>query len=147
MSEFVEALKRVALFRGLDDAQLERLTHISERNQFGDGDAILTVDRPGDHLFVLVRGQVEVQIRDEDGALRPALYLGEGQVFGEMALLEGTVRSATVRAAQPATVVYTIPRSAFLDLCAADTGLGYLVMRNLAQDLSFKLRHQNIRRT
>jgi len=60
-----------------------------------------------------------------------------------MALIDETTRSATVIAAQENTKVYTIPRDEFTRLCTTQTDIGYLMMRNIAQDLSFKLRHQD----
>jgi CRP-like cAMP-binding protein len=69
--------------------------------------------------------------------------LGKGQSFGEMGLVDRGARSATVRAASD-TDVYVINCDKFLELCHADTRLGFLVMRNIAADLSFKLRYRNL---
>ena len=41
------------------------------------------------------------------------------------------------------TIVYNIPNNKFTALCVADTAIGYIMMRNIAQDLSFKLRHRD----
>jgi CRP-like cAMP-binding protein len=142
--ELMELMKRIELFRGLDDGQLNRLASISQQATYQDDESILGLDNPGSSMFILGQGQVEIQRRMDTGQVVPALYLGEGQVFGEMALLEGSTRSANVVAARDNTVVYRINRDDFLQLCQQDTGLGYLVMRNLAQDLSFKLRHRNL---
>lgn len=75
--------------------------------------------------------------------LNSVLIMGEGQVFGEMALLDHGARSASVKALKPETVVYTLSGEDFRALCQKDTAIGYVMMRNIALDLSFKIRHQN----
>ena len=139
----LDTMRAVELFRGLDDAQFKRLASIAQAETYRDGDIILSYDQPGDHLYLLGSGQVEVLLDAPGRGARPALYLGAGQIFGEIALLDQGTRSATVRAVLDDTVVYRLPREALLDLCRQDTGLGFLLMRNLALDLSFKLRHRN----
>ncbi len=71
--------------------------------------------------------------------------LGEGQIFGEMGLVDGGSRSATVRALMDGTTVFVLPQDAFYSLCDQNHTIGYTVMRNIACDLSFKLRHRNLR--
>jgi CRP-like cAMP-binding protein len=70
--------------------------------------------------------------------------LGQGQIFGEMALVDRGARSATVHCVEDGTVLYVIPRQAFWALCDGNHHIGYVVMRNIAADLSFKLRHRNL---
>lgn len=143
MHELLSIIKGIELFRGLEDDQLQRLAAISQRETYKDGDLIFAEGSPGDSLYIIAKGEVEVQMRDGQGDYRATLYLGVGQVFGEVALLDEGVRSAAIAAASPETVVYRLTRAAFQDLCAADLALGFLMMRNLALDLAFKLRHRN----
>ncbi len=82
--------------------------------------------------------------RRPDEPERSQVYLGRGQIFGEMALLDMGKRSATVRCSQDHTVLRAISQPAFTDLCNSDTAIGYMIMRNMAIDLSFKLRHRNL---
>lgn len=143
MVDLLSTLKSIELFKGLNDSQLTRLTAISQRESFDEGDVILKQDAAGDRMYIIVKGQVVINVFDGKGNSRLALYLGEGQVFGEVALLDYGGRSATVTADEDGTVVYAIARDSFDNLCMSDHLLGYLVMRNLALDLSFKLRHRN----
>jgi CRP-like cAMP-binding protein len=76
--------------------------------------------------------------------MHTALFLGEGQIFGELSLLDQGPRTATVIADEDPTVVYTLRRDAFESLCRSDIALGYQLMRNIALDLAFKLRHHNL---
>jgi CRP-like cAMP-binding protein len=59
-----------------------------------------------------------------------------------MSLVDRGPRSATVRALTDGALLQALRREAFLDLCEANPHLGYRVMRNMAADLSFKLRHR-----
>ncbi len=72
------------------------------------------------------------------------VQLGDGQIVGEMALVDRGPRSATVRVVSDGAVLQVISAGDFLRLCDEDHQLGYLVMRNMAADLSFKLRHRNL---
>lgn len=142
--ELVQILKGVDLFNGLNTDQLQRLVSISQREVY-DADAIIfnQGDR-GDKMYIVMSGQVELRFDDGKGGDQAALYLGSGQIFGEMALLDQGTRSATIIAVQDGTELSVISNSDFLALCSTDTAIGYVMMRNMALDLSFKLRHKNL---
>jgi CRP-like cAMP-binding protein len=141
--QLTKLMKHIDLFRGLDEPQLERLASISQEENYALDETIFSQGSAGDKMYIISQGQVEIQVRDTGGAVHSVLYLGQGQVFGEMALLDRGQRSASVLAAQDGTVVYSVGSATFNDLCAADTAIGFIMMRNLALDLSFKLRHAN----
>jgi CRP-like cAMP-binding protein len=143
MSEIKKLLKYASLFRGLNETQLERVAHIAQAENYNAKDVIFSQDTPGDKMYIIGGGQVEIRVQDNNGGSHAALYLGQGQIFGEMALLDQGTRSASVIAAQNNTIVYSIPGSDFTNLCQQDTSIGYIMMRNIALDLSFKIRHQN----
>lgn len=143
MDEVKQLLHHASLFRGLTDTQLEQIAGIAHRETFGANDTIFEQGANGDKMYVIGSGQVKVKVKDHSGTLHAVLILGQGQVFGEMALLDQGARSAEVVAIQPDTIVYSIAEDDFKALCDADTALGYVMMRNLALDLSFKIRHQN----
>ncbi len=109
-------------------------------------DVLTTQGEPGDELYVICDGFVEV-LRSEtpsDPSPRAVVNLGQGQIVGEMSLVDLGPRSATVRTISEKTVVQVIQRDDFERLCDENYHLGYTVMRNIAADLSFKLRHQNL---
>ncbi|MFN8450464.1 MAG: cyclic nucleotide-binding domain-containing protein [Anaerolineae bacterium] len=144
MQELMQAIRQIMVFHGLTTSQIEQIAGIAEREIYQGGDVIIEQDAPGDSMYIIVRGQVEILKRDSYGDLHTALFLGEGQIFGELALLDQGLRTATVIADDDPTVVYTLKRDAFEALCRADTALGYFMMRNIALDLAFKLRHHNL---
>ena len=141
----LDLLKAVGLFNGLTDEQLQRLIDISAEEVYHDDDIIFEQNVEGDRMYLIREGQVEILIRrTHQEPERSQVFLGRGQVFGEMALLDLGRRSATVKCSRDHTVLYAISRDAFTDLCSSDTAIGYIVMRNMAMDLSFKLRHRNL---
>lgn len=142
--ELVQILRGVDLCQGLNAAQLERLASISQRETYDADNVIINQGSSGDKMYIVADGQVEVRFEDAEGGDHTALYLGSGQIFGEMALLDQGQRSASILAVQSGTEVYAISSKDFLALCSTDTAIGYVMMRNMALDLSFKLRHKNL---
>jgi CRP-like cAMP-binding protein len=141
----LDLLKTVTLFNGLSEQQLQRLLDISEERIFDDEDIIIEQGTEGDKLYFISEGQVEIRIRRRpEEPERSQVYLGRGQIFGEMALLDMGKRSATVKCSQNHTMLRAITHQAFTELCNSDTAIGYVIMRNMAIDLSFKLRHRNL---
>ena len=144
MNDNVKQLfRRVSLFRGLSNAQLERLATITHSESFDANDVIFEQGVEGDKMYIVHSGQVEVQVKDHAGGVNSVLIMGEGQMFGEMALLDEGVRSASVMALSPGATLYSISGADFKALCQEDTAIGYLMMHNIALALSFKIRHQN----
>lgn len=138
-----QIIKMAELFRGLDDEQVQYIADLCHEQNLVNGTTIFEQGDAGDNLYIVGRGQVEVSIRDADGTSRPAVYLGEGQVFGEMALIDDAPRSASVIGAEDPTLLYSMSSKEFIALCQSNTEIGFIMMRNIAQDLSFKLRHRD----
>jgi CRP-like cAMP-binding protein len=137
-----ELLQSVALFSGLTTEELEEVAKICELRHYPAGSTIIQQGDTGDEMYVIEEGQVDILLvgyRSE----RPVVILGKGQILGEMSLVDHGYRSATARATEP-TAVQVIRQEEFTLLCERDTHIGYVVMRNLAADISFKLRHQHL---
>ena len=138
----IELLKNVALFDGLSEGELEAVANLCAEQSYPAGGIVIQQGDMGEELFVIQKGQVEIIVMGTRPE-RPLVVLGEGQILGEMSLLDYGFRSATGRATVP-TIVQIIQGKDFTDLCDRDHHIGYVVMRNLAADLSFKLRHRNL---
>jgi putative peptide zinc metalloprotease protein len=107
-----EQLAKLPLFAGVGSAELDRLAARMLVTRYSAGDTIVEQGAAGDRFFVIVDGRVEVVRRDEGGAETPVAELGVGDFFGEMALLDRTPRSATVRALSPVET-YTLAADEF----------------------------------
>ncbi|MBN1315918.1 MAG: cyclic nucleotide-binding domain-containing protein [Anaerolineales bacterium] len=141
----LDLFHNVALFDGLSENELVKVTDLCIEKQYAAGDIIIHQGDMGDELYIIQDGQVEIivmGVRPE----RPIVILGKGQILGEMSLLDEGFRSATGRATVP-TTVQMINGNQFTQLTEQDYHIGYIVMRNLAADLSFKLRHRNLATT
>lgn len=143
--EIQQILQTVDLFEGLTPAELEQVASICTSKQYHLGDIIAKEGSAGNELFIVIDGFVEVLLSERaPSAARIVVSLGSGQITGEIALLDQGPRSASICAASDPTIVQVIQRKDFENLCQNNTRIGYMVMRNLAADLSFKLRHRNL---
>ncbi len=148
----IDSLKRVEILIGLTDEQLTRVASICQLKEYKANEIIVKERDPSSEMFIIHSGSAEVdlagtRITAETLAAqgpRAVISLGQGQLFGEMSLIDMGLRSATVRCTADGTELLVIRRDDFIQLCERDTDIGYKVMRNLAADLSFKLRHRNL---
>ncbi len=90
-------LRDEGLFECLSDAQIDSLVQQSRVNHFGRGERVIQEGAEGDSMFVLLRGAAQVSV-SKNGSSIPVATLNAGDCFGEMSLLTGERRAATVRA-------------------------------------------------
>jgi CRP-like cAMP-binding protein len=89
------ALERMPLFAGLDREHLEDVLAVGRRVSFQPGQAIVERGDPGDAMYIVVDGAAEVDVGGRFHRLE------RGDFFGEMAVLAGKRREATVKAVEP----------------------------------------------
>jgi len=130
--------RRVALFADLDAAQLQMLSRLASVRHVAAGAPILREAEPGDLFFALVRGEVKVFVDSPEGREVVLTHLQAGDFFGEMALLEGEARSASVTALVESELV-AISRDDFFALLARDFSL----TKKILQTMSARLRRAN----
>ena len=136
-------LKRVQLFANLALEELEQLAAICTEQKIAAGETIISQNTTGNEMYIVAQGAVEVYIQGLSDA-RSLVVLGKGQVIGEMALIDQGYRSASVRTTREGATLYLIESDAFYELCDQNNHIGFVVMRNLAIDIAFKLRHRNL---
>jgi hypothetical protein len=132
----INMLKSPAIFEGLGDGELRKIARLFKQKLYQPGEMVFKKGDPGDESFIVTRGHVDLCL---DGSPRPVASLSNGQIFGELALLDGSPRTARAISRQP-TVMLVIERSAFVELCQREPHLGLIVIQNIAEDLSTKLR-------
>jgi hypothetical protein len=103
-------------------------------NEFDAGDVIFEEGSTGRELFVVLEGQVE--IAKISGAGKTVIVaLGKGEFFGEMAVIDGSARSATAIAAAPHTRVMRINHARFVYLVSQQPAFALMVMDALSKRL------------
>ncbi len=142
-NELKQVLRGVMLFAGLPDEDLEAVAEICRERKLHRGEVVAEQGAPGDEFYVVTEGFLEISLGGNEASPQVLVNLGKGQIIGEMALIDQGPRSATVRAISEA-VVQVIRRKDFEGVCEKNTRIGYIVMKDIAADLSFKLRHRNM---
>jgi len=108
----LQILSGVPLFAGLDPSELSSIAGALGEQRVDAGTAIVQQGDPGDAMYILVEGEVEVLVKaSEDAPTEQVARLVRGDFFGEIAVLEDVPRTATVRAVTPVTL-YVLGRSA-----------------------------------
>jgi CRP/FNR family cyclic AMP-dependent transcriptional regulator len=152
MSELINFLKQADIFYHFTTTQLEMVANLCKECTYGKGETILEESSNSKDLYIILQGEVDVLVN-------PALVGGpeaaqgeviittlcRGQSFGEVALVDEGVRSATCRATQENTRLLAIPREKLIALFEIYPSLGYRLMYNLAADLAMKIRNNDLR--
>lgn len=143
-------LKQSDIFYQFTQTQLELVANLCMEKNFTQGETIFEESSTSKELFVIAQGQVEVLVNPgivEKNSTAPKVVvatLRRGQSFGEIALVDEGLRSATVRAAHKDTRLLMIPRNKLMMLCETYPQLGYRLMYNLAADLAMKIRNTDL---
>jgi CRP/FNR family transcriptional regulator, cyclic AMP receptor protein len=129
-----DILQKVPLFSELAPADLERVAEISRERVYPRNSVILFEDDPGDALYVVAQGQVKVVLIGEDGREVILSVLGEGEFFGEMALIDDEPRSAHVIAMNDSTLL-VIRREDFQGILRQQPSIALALLRALSRRL------------
>lgn len=129
-------LKQVSLFSQLGDDALSGLVGHLHRRTFRKGTIVFHKDQAGDALCIVESGRVRIFLPTPRGEELTVDVAGPGDVFGELALLDGRPRSASAEA-QEDTVIFTIGREEFQAYLAQTPQLAAA----LVELLSSRLRH------
>ncbi len=103
-------------------------------NEFGVGDVIFEEGSSGRELFVVLDGQVDIA-KINDARKTVIVTLGKGEFFGEMAVIDGSSRSATAIAAAPNTRVMRINHARFVYLVSQQPAFALMIMDALSKRL------------
>jgi CRP/FNR family cyclic AMP-dependent transcriptional regulator len=146
-------LRKVFLFQDFSEDEMEELVNHTQTRNLPAGAVIIEEGERGESMFIMLSGEVAItkrlilelgkdtpkermmnRLKAEDG-----VYFGEMTLFGEMALLENEVRSATVTALSEC-VLLELDRKDFLDLIHCRPVLGVKFLLRMAHGLSTRLR-------
>jgi CRP/FNR family transcriptional regulator, cyclic AMP receptor protein len=142
-ASLAEQVKGAALFEGLSPGQTEQLLTIAEEASVARGRDLFEEGAPGDALYLVLSGELEILKRDAAGGQQQLARVGAGQVLGEMSLLgDARQRSATARALSDARLL-RLPTARFAPLLARDEVPALKLVLNLARVMSRRLLQMN----
>ena len=135
------ALRGMALCRALAGAELDAIAAIAETREIAAGMELFREGDPGDGMFLVVSGTIDIVKRGPRGE-RPLARLGEGAVLGEISLLTNELRSATGRAVSNLGMLY-LPAPAFRALLAANSPAALKMVAAIAEVLAHRVATMN----
>lgn len=142
-------LATTEIFDNFNDTQLTLVAALCTPVVYGQGHVLLSENEESDEMYVIGRGGVEVLVNPGavgDAAqqrLEPVVLteLRQGQIVGEVALVDQGVRSATIRVSRDDTLLLRLRRDQLMRLGETYPVLGFKLMRNLAAELATKIRN------
>lgn len=134
----------LSLFAGVSEADIAKIARLATVIDYPSGSTIFVEDEPGDALYAVLRGQVEMRCRDRWGHEQPLATLEPGALLGEIALLTDEPRSATAVTVTEATVL-RLAHETFTPLLRQGDGAGHQILYNLARGVACRLGEVNRR--
>jgi len=128
-------LRNVPLFAGLEEGELAKLSKVAMRRRVERNAFVVRSGEDTDSLYILLTGRAKVTNTDEEGREIILAWLGQGEFFGEMGLIDGSPRSANVVAVEPCELL-CLSKEAF-QRCMQDN---FQVAQKLMQILVRRLR-------
>lgn len=148
----VNILKQTDIFYKLNQTQLNLVANLCQERNYHAGEVVFPEGADSNELYIIVAGEVNIQVAPElvreeasESSGVTIATLRRGQSFGEMALVDKGLRSATARAKTERTRLLAIPSAQLLNMCDTYPNLGYRLMKNLAVDLALKIRSTDLR--
>jgi SulP family sulfate permease len=136
------SLDRMPLLRDLTSDQIERLRGSLEPVGWPAGHVIFRHGDPGSTLYLVTRGRASVHLRHDDDGIRLATFAA-GAVFGELALLDRGLRSATVTVDDD-LAGFGLSAASFDELCQKQPDIAIKLLSALGRELSVRIRYANM---
>jgi CRP-like cAMP-binding protein len=128
-AEWVDVLRDIPLFAPLSKRHVKKIANIARPRRFAPSSAIVRKGQRGETFYVILDGEATLSLPRRRNAT-----LGAGDSFGELALLDGGPRTATVIAKTP-VLTMAIGRRPFLKLVAGDSDLALGLLKVMAERL------------
>jgi CRP/FNR family transcriptional regulator, cyclic AMP receptor protein len=132
--EALESLRAIPLFSSVKGEDLERIADLLIERRFPKNKTIVEEGLPGDYMYVICEGRVQVSKLSDDGREKILEFFEEGAFFGEMSLLDDAPRSASVRALTD-TRILALSRSDFLAVMRRTPDVAMAVVQELTRRL------------
>jgi CRP/FNR family transcriptional regulator/CRP/FNR family cyclic AMP-dependent transcriptional regulator len=132
--EALESLRAIPLFSSVKDEDLERIADLLIERRFPKHKTIVEEGLPGDYMYVICEGRVQVSKLSDDGREKILEFFEKGAFFGEMSLLDDAPRSASVRALTD-TRILALSRTDFLAVMRRTPDVAMAVVQELTRRL------------
>jgi len=136
----VELLKSVALFEDLDEGELERFSHVAVPRAYPAGTRVFHEGDSSDACYIVREGSFRITREHSDGRAITLATLGRGEIFGELAMLDGDKRSASAEALTDGEVL-ALPAGDVRSLLARHPEISLKLVAGLVR----RLRAANVR--
>ncbi len=144
LSESKKALRNSSLFSDLSNIHLDLILMICEEVNYQPGEIIFHQNDPGDALYIIAQGTVEIILEPGDADKEAVVIasLHQYAAFGETILVEEKGRTASIRC-HDATQLLRLERERLLALTSDYPEIGFRIMRRMSAELVSKLRIAN----
>jgi hypothetical protein len=132
----INLLRALPIFNGLGDGELGKMARLFSQKLYRTNEKVFSKGDSSNEAYVVMRGKIDVYLEDNG---KPVASVSSGAIIGEQAFLDGASRNAFAIAAQP-TILLVVQRPAFNVLVQSEPHLGMVIMRNVALEVSNKLR-------
>ena len=136
-AEFAVILKMNPMFADLGADELQRIAGLCHTQQLGIGEMLFQKGDPGDALYGVRRGQIRIETGASDGSRLTLNFMGSGDLFGEVAVLDGQTRTADATAGE-ATELFVLRRDDFLSFLEREPKVAIKIMMLLCQRIRWQ---------
>ncbi|WP_338822289.1 Crp/Fnr family transcriptional regulator [Bradyrhizobium septentrionale] len=136
-AEFAVILKMNPMFADLGADELQRLSGLCHTQQLSAGEVLFQKCDPGDALFGVRRGQIRIETGASDGSRLTLNFMGSGDLFGEVAVLDGQDRTADATAGE-ASELFVLRREDFLSFLEREPKVAVRLIELLCQRIRWQ---------
>lgn len=136
------SLKDCFLFEKMNAVEIDTVSALFQEKKLDKGKTVFVEQMPGESLYLIKKGSVRISKLIAEGDEKTLVTLTEGDVFGEMAILDGSSRSATARV-EASAILLSVNKTDFEKLCASHPGIALKIMRNIICTFSKRIRENN----
>jgi CRP/FNR family transcriptional regulator, cyclic AMP receptor protein len=136
-AEFAVILKMNPMFSDLGGDELQRISSLCHTQHLGVGETLFQKGDPGDALFGVRRGQIRIETGAADGSRLTLNFMGPGDLFGEVAVLDGQSRTADAAAGEP-TELFVLRREDFLAHLEREPKVAIKIIQLLCQRIRWQ---------
>src|SRR6201998_3089217 len=136
-TEFAVILKMNRMFSDLGSDELHRIANLCHTQHLSVGEMLFQKGDPGDSLFGVRRGQIRIETGASDGSRLTLNFMGPGDLFGEIAVLDGQPRTADATAGE-ATEMVVLRREDFLSHLEREPKVAIKIIQLLCERVRYQ---------